>query len=267
MSPLDHPDAQALLADAVLTPEAVRGCRDRLTRFLERYLPRFYRAEQRANAALVIRGLLSGLQRKTCEPIAVEAVKTELGVSKQPVMEALRRLSADGLVEIRPQVGCRVPTYTSEEVADFFMIFAGVDSEATAIAARRATAEQLAELVAINDEIGALRDSSDASERLHGYRMLNRQFHGVILTMTHSTMVDRTVSRLWDMSDMLINSTGISHTMADELSARHADHEEMIAAIRRGDPRAARRHARTHILRNASVSDITSVRVAEPGGA
>jgi SRSO17 transposase len=58
----------------------VRGCRDRLTRFLERYLPCFYRAEQRANATLVIRGLLSGLARKTCEPIAVEA-----GVHRKPI--------------------------------------------------------------------------------------------------------------------------------------------------------------------------------------
>lgn len=56
---LDQPDAQTLLADAVLTPEAARGCQDRLTAFLRRYPPRFYHAEQRANAALVIRGLLT----------------------------------------------------------------------------------------------------------------------------------------------------------------------------------------------------------------
>src|SRR4051812_22972733 len=80
MSLLDHPDAQVLLADAVLTPEAVRGCHDRLTDFLQRYLPRFQRLEQSHNATLVIRGLLSGLQRKTCEPIAVEA-----GVHRKPI--------------------------------------------------------------------------------------------------------------------------------------------------------------------------------------
>jgi SRSO17 transposase len=80
MSLLDHPEAKALLADAVLTPEVVRDCKDRLTAFLGRYLPRFYRAEQRANATLVIRGLLGGLQRKTCEPIAVEA-----GVHRKPI--------------------------------------------------------------------------------------------------------------------------------------------------------------------------------------
>lgn len=73
MSLLDDPDAQALLNDAILTPEAVRACRDRLRRFLSRYLPRFYRKEQRAHAALIVRGLISGLQRKTAEPIANRA--------------------------------------------------------------------------------------------------------------------------------------------------------------------------------------------------
>src|SRR3954466_12409347 len=73
MSLLEHPDARALLADAVVTPEQVRGCQDRITTFLRRYLPRFYRVGQRTHATLVIRGLLSGLQRKTGEPIAVEA--------------------------------------------------------------------------------------------------------------------------------------------------------------------------------------------------
>ena len=70
---LDQPEAQALLNDAVLTPEAVADCADRLTGFLQRYLPHFYRSEQRHNATLVIRGLLSGLERKTCEPIAIQA--------------------------------------------------------------------------------------------------------------------------------------------------------------------------------------------------
>ena len=56
MSLLEHPDAQPLLADAAVTPDQVRGCQDRVTAFLQRYLPRFYRAEQRTHAMLVIRG-------------------------------------------------------------------------------------------------------------------------------------------------------------------------------------------------------------------
>ncbi|MGH7750431.1 MAG: IS701 family transposase, partial [Candidatus Dormibacteria bacterium] len=70
MSLLEHPKAQALLADAEVSAQDVRGCRRRLERFLQRYLPRFYRHEQRELAQVVLQGKLSQLQRKTCEPIA-----------------------------------------------------------------------------------------------------------------------------------------------------------------------------------------------------
>jgi SRSO17 transposase len=70
MSLLEHPTAQTLLADAELSAASVRGCRHRLERFLSRYLPRFYRVEQRALATVVLQGKLSQLERKTSEPIA-----------------------------------------------------------------------------------------------------------------------------------------------------------------------------------------------------
>ena len=68
MSLLEHPKAQQLLADAELTPASVRRCQEHLTQFLQRYLPLFYRQEQRDLATLVIQGRLSGLERKTSEP-------------------------------------------------------------------------------------------------------------------------------------------------------------------------------------------------------
>ena len=42
-------------------------------RFLKRYLPLFHRQEQRGHAAAFLQGLLSGLQRKSVEPIARQA--------------------------------------------------------------------------------------------------------------------------------------------------------------------------------------------------
>jgi hypothetical protein len=45
-----------------------------------RYQSRFRRIEQRTNATVVIYGLTGGLQRNTCEPIAVEA-----GVHRKPI--------------------------------------------------------------------------------------------------------------------------------------------------------------------------------------
>lgn len=70
---LEHPDAQALLADAELSAAAVRSCADRLTAFAQRYLPLFRRTEQRDHALTLLRGKLTGLQRKTTEPIATQA--------------------------------------------------------------------------------------------------------------------------------------------------------------------------------------------------
>jgi SRSO17 transposase len=69
---LEAPQAQALLEDATLSAAAVRGCETQLTKFVARYLPLFYRKEQREHAVVVLEGLLSGLPRKTCEPIARE---------------------------------------------------------------------------------------------------------------------------------------------------------------------------------------------------
>ncbi|MFO0841538.1 MAG: transposase [Gemmataceae bacterium] len=70
MSLLEHAQAQALLADAEVTPAAVRSCLGRLRLFLARYLRCFPRSEQRELAEVVLSGKLSGLQRKTAEPIA-----------------------------------------------------------------------------------------------------------------------------------------------------------------------------------------------------
>ena len=82
MSLLEHEEAQVLLEAAVLDASTVRGCRGRLTRFLQRYLPRFYRTEQRKHAKLVLAGKLSHLERKTSEPIALRA-----GVQRKPVQQ------------------------------------------------------------------------------------------------------------------------------------------------------------------------------------
>jgi SRSO17 transposase len=77
---LQQPEAQALLAEATLSAAAVSHCQEHLTQFLQRYLPLFYRTEQRPLATLVIQGHLSSLQRKTSEPIAYLA-----GHTRKPV--------------------------------------------------------------------------------------------------------------------------------------------------------------------------------------
>jgi SRSO17 transposase len=70
---LEHPEAQALLEQTTVTADDVRDLARRLTPFLQRYLPFFYRDEQRDHAATILHGKFTGLQRKTTEPIARQA--------------------------------------------------------------------------------------------------------------------------------------------------------------------------------------------------
>ena len=185
------------------------------------------------------------------ETLDVESLKADLGVSKQPVMDAFRRLAAEGLLEIIPQVGTRVPVFSTEEMSDFFAMFASLEAEATAVAARRQTPEQLAELVAVNRRIAEIAArSSDTSERVHGYLVANRRFHGVIQEMAHSMLVTRLSGRMWDMCDLMINTAASSRPLADEIGDRHADHERIIEAMRDADVERARREMHAHIVRN-----------------
>lgn len=80
MSLLEQPQALALVAEAKVSQTQVEHCLRRLDQFVGRYLPWFYREEQRDNARIVIQGLLSGLERKTAEPIA-----REHGVPRKPI--------------------------------------------------------------------------------------------------------------------------------------------------------------------------------------
>jgi SRSO17 transposase len=82
MSLLHTPEARTLLEEAVVPLDAVQGGLRRLSSFLQRYLPRFYRKEQRELAGVVLEGRLSNLERKTNEPIARQAHRPRKPVQK-----------------------------------------------------------------------------------------------------------------------------------------------------------------------------------------
>ena len=187
------------------------------------------------------------------ERLSVEALKAEFGVSKQPVMEALRRLSSEGLVEIIPQVGCRIPVYGSVDVIDFFAIFGGMEGAVAGVAAQRCTNAQVDELAAVNDQIKQLIADPDPAARAYGYRVLNRRFHGIIHDMAHSAVVAGISRRMWDMSDLLINTSGVPQPLATAVPARHDDHELIISALRERDQEAARRAMENHITGTVAI--------------
>ena len=91
------PAAKALVDEATLAEADIAACEGRLEAFLRRQLPLFYREEQRVNAGVVVRGLFSGLERKTCGPVACRG-----NWDDEKVTGELRR-------QPRPPAECRAP--------------------------------------------------------------------------------------------------------------------------------------------------------------
>jgi DNA-binding GntR family transcriptional regulator len=196
--------------------------------------------------------LLSG-EYPQASRLSVETIRGEFTVSKQPIMEALRLLSADGLVEIIPQVGCITLQYSDREVGDFFTMFAATESAITAAAAERRTSRQIDELEALSARIGRLPLEPDPRARSRQYLLDNRQFHAKIHEMADSRVMADTSRRMWDLSDYLISTARAPVALSTAMSARHGEHEVIRAAITDADADAARAAMSAHILETVSL--------------
>lgn len=188
------------------------------------------------------RDLLTGRYRAG-EALAVTALRDEFGVSKQPIMEALRALAADRLVSIQPQVGVRVMSYAREEVDAFFALFARAEGAMAHRAALHHHEHQLRELADLCAQLEGGADRAGAGER---YITGNRAVHRVIHEMAQSELAARISADLWDLSDFLVVTHG--HGFSGKLDERNHGHREILSAITAGDAEAAERAMTEHIL-------------------
>lgn len=178
--------------------------------------------------------------------VSVEALRSEFGVSKQPIMEALRQLAADGIVEILPQIGCVVKRYSHRDVVDFFEIFAAFEG---AMAAAAATRREPGDVRRLEDliESATARGTRSGGEESSAYRRENRDFHAAVHGIIASPIMTESSRRLWDLSDFLINTAGRPLPLGYVTQERHSEHTEIVDAIRRGDADEARAVMEAHI--------------------
>jgi DNA-binding GntR family transcriptional regulator len=85
-----------------------------------------------------------------------EQLSERFGVSRTPIREALRRLSAQGLVSFTPNRGVRVRTLSRDELREAFLVRAELEGLATELAVPRMTPERLAELDAAEQRFAEL---------------------------------------------------------------------------------------------------------------
>ena len=169
------------------------------------------------------------------QKIRVEDVVSVLRTSRQPVMDAFKRLAAEGFLEIIPQVGCRVVSVRPNEVSDFFTVFAAVEAAVCGLAATRRTIEELDHLEALAHQLGIIREGRE-------HRTLERAFHAQIHAMAHSAISAAVAGSLWDRT---VFFSGLMH---DEAIPARSGHEKIYAAVRSGHPLAAERAMLVHIL-------------------
>lgn len=179
--------------------------------------------------------------------LPIDQIAADLSVSRQPVMDSMKRLAVDGFVSIVPQVGCQVRAYGQEEISDFYRLFAFGEALVTEMATQRATREDLIKLKVVSQQIGALgKQKLSHQELAHLYRSLNRVFHSEIRRMAHSPSVTEVVERMGDRSDFFVAASG-RPMFGETLKEAHQEHEQVLKAMEKRDAAAAALAIHTHI--------------------
>jgi DNA-binding GntR family transcriptional regulator len=166
-----------------------------------------------------------------------------LGVSRTPVREALSRLAAEGIVEIAPNRGARVATWTLAELEGVFDLRATLEPRLTAYAAAHAGPDDLAEL----DDLAARMvqvGCPGSGQDLDALVPLNRAFHDRLVALAGHPTLAAALAAAIRPPIVLRNFHAY-----DEASLRRslAHHVEIVAALRAGDGNWARAVMTAHI--------------------
>jgi DNA-binding GntR family transcriptional regulator len=168
----------------------------------------------------------------------------QLGVSRTPVREALRRLSAEGLVDITPNKGARVVELSATDLDHVFLLRAHVEGLAARLAAASAGDELLDRLQADAEAMArhALPGPDHDLDRVY---VLNSRFHAGIVQATGSSVLPGVVDSLVHTGAVLRTLHGFDDA-AMRRSTQH--HLEIVAALRARDGLWAESVMRSHLM-------------------
>ena len=174
-------------------------------------------------------------------------VAAELGLSRTPVREALRRLGSEGLVDLLPNRGGRVRSWTADDLDETYELRAALEGLGARRAARRITGDQLDRLAALADEMVTVDpslghrppgDFADLAAR-------NAEFHALIVQAAGSGRLGETLKGVVQVP--LVLRTYQRYT-PEALARSHAHHHEIVDALRAGDGTWAESVMRSHVL-------------------
>lgn len=180
------------------------------------------------------------------ERIIEARLAEQLGISRTPVREALRRLTSDRLVEFHPRRSYRVVSYSAQDVAAIYSCRALLESEAVRLVAASGLSETaatlLTDIIAQADEVfGSELPREDVLDR---FLKLNNIFHGTLYGACPNPMLRRLIRTTTEIPMGIRN---YFHFSDAELEASHAAHKQILRAILNRETERAGALMREHI--------------------
>jgi DNA-binding GntR family transcriptional regulator len=164
----------------------------------------------------------------------------QLGVSRQPIREALHRMEAEGWVDLRPSQGAFVHVPTDSEVDELLDVRELLEAETARLAARAASPEQVARLKQICGEGQAAAEQDDFALAVAA----NDAFHAEIAAIAGNSV-------LAELADIVGRRVQWYYRMVAPARSHGSwiEHQEMIDAIGTADAERAQLLARRHTER------------------
>jgi DNA-binding GntR family transcriptional regulator len=182
-----------------------------------------------------------GLQLRPAQRISEVQVASELGVSRTPAREALRRLEQEGWLVLVPRQGYFVRAYSLREVNQVYDLRIAIERHTARTAAERAPHESLAQLAkeweALDHRRGAMSplDWLDADEALH---------LGIAIVTGNTELVNL----LRRINERIRIIRRIDYSRPERATSTRRDHLEILALIQAGAAQAAADRMERHIL-------------------
>lgn len=169
------------------------------------------------------------------EGVSLRTLAAELGVSPMPVRDAVRRLVAEGaLVANQANKRLSAPALTPHRLEQLSLARGWIEPELAA----RAAADADEALVKLLTDIDGQVDAAIAAGDVQAYMAANHAFHFTIYRRAGADILLSMAGGLWLQVGPLMRVVfGRLGTMS--LTADH--HVEVLDALRRRDPKAARR--------------------------
>ena len=194
-----------------------------------------------ARVAAYLRGAILGGQFRPGDRIRQEEVAEQFGASRLPVREALRILAAEGLTELEPHKGARVPRLTQHEVEVIYRMRERLEPLALAESLPRLTA-------ADHDQLGKLQQRIEDNGDLEKFLDLDREFHLLTYRGCLVEPLNSAVTRLWNSTQHYRRSY-VALGGQDRMWLVNAEHRLILDAVLRHDAEDGERYLAGHIRR------------------